>query len=106
MLVRIANHIKEIRLANSKSGNKYKVLRQALDSGINVQFDVLYCSPLLLDEEIIEDIGAAEGRYIRELKPVLNYQIPKADDWRKYNINKQARFIKLGDIVNEDSKDK
>ena len=99
MLVRIANHIKELRTLNSRSSNKYKVLAQAQIQGYKIEFDVMYYSPFLLDEEIIEDIGAEEGRLIREYRPILNYQIPREDNWHKYTINKAARSARLEDIV-------
>ena len=35
-------------------------------------------TPKLIEEEL----GEKEGEFIRELKPVLNTQIPKADNWR------------------------
>lgn len=97
MLVRIANHIKEIEI--NKKSNKYIVLRQARAAGITIKFDVLYYSTCLLEEEIIEDIGQAEGKLIREYRPVLNYQIPKADNWRKYTVNKEASKVRLEDII-------
>lgn len=64
MLVRIANHIKHIEEEDNKS-NKYKVLRQARNNGYNVNFDVMYYSTCLLEEEIEQDIGEKEGELIR-----------------------------------------
>ena len=39
-------------------------------------------TPKLIEEEL----GEKEGEFIRELKPVLNTQIPKAEDWRKWDV--------------------
>ena len=98
MLHRIATHMLEIEYDRPQA-NKYKVLHSALESGYRIKFDVLYYSTCLLEEEIIEDIGAEEGKQIREHRPPLNYQIPKADNWRRYTVNKAASKIKLEDIA-------
>lgn len=98
MLHRIASHILEIE-SQRPQGNKYKVLHKALINGLRVQFDVLYYSPCLLEEDIERDIGEVEGRLIREHRPVLNYQIPKAENYRSFTVNKVAQYIRLEDIV-------
>lgn len=36
--------------------------------------------------DITEEIGTKEGEYIREYKPILNTQIPNADDWHKFDV--------------------
>ena len=36
--------------------------------------------------DIQEEIGQKEGEYIRTYKPVLNTQIPREDDWRKFDV--------------------
>ena len=36
--------------------------------------------------DIEEEIGQKEGEYIRKYRPLLNTQIPKAEDWRKYDV--------------------
>lgn len=97
MLVRIANHINEME-SNQKS-NKYKVLRQARQQGHQINFDVVYYSPCLLEEDILEDIGNKEGEYIRQLRPCLNYQIPKAANYRQFTVNRQAKYIQLHEII-------
>lgn len=51
------------------------------------------------------DIGVQEGKWIRELRPPLNYQIPKEENCRSYTRNESARTITLDEIlkgVNED----
>ena len=52
-------------------------------------------TPKLIEEEL----GEKEGEFIRELKPVLNTQIPKADNWRSYEINENASTITLSEIL-------
>ena len=52
-------------------------------------------NPKLIEEEL----GEKEGEFIRELKPALNTQIPKADNWRSYEINKSASTITLAEIL-------
>ena len=39
-------------------------------------------------QDIIEEIGQKEGELIRQYRPVLNMQIPKAKDWHKWEVNK------------------
>lgn len=95
MLIRIANHLREIE-TNSKS-NKYRVLRQAQTAGHKISFDVMYYS-LLLEDQIEQDIGNKEGELIRQYLPPLNYQIPKKEDFRKYEVNKSAKYITLSQI--------
>lgn len=95
MLVRIANHIKEMEL--NQVSNKYRVLRQAQTAGRKINFDVLYYS--LLEEDIEKDIGDKEGELIRQYLPPLNYQIPKTEDFRKYSVNKKAKYISLQEIL-------
>ena len=97
MLIRLANHIKEIE-CNTKS-NKYKVLRQLRKNGYDIEFDVLYYSPFLLEEEIFQDIGEEEGKWIRDLRPCLNYQIPKEGDFKHYEVNKLAKYVRMEDIL-------
>ena len=35
---------------------------------------------------VTEEIGQKEGEYIRQYRPVLNTQIPREDDWRKFDV--------------------
>lgn len=37
--------------------------------------------------DMVEDIGQKEGEFIREHRPVLNTQIPKEDNWRKWEVH-------------------
>ena len=32
------------------------------------------------------EIGQKEGEYIRKYSPALNTQIPREDDWRKFDV--------------------
>lgn len=95
MLVRIATHIDEIERKEPRC-NKYRVLREAKQRGHKINFDVLYAG---------SDIGVQEGKWIRELHPALNYQIPKEENCRSYTRNERAQTITLDEIlkgVNED----
>jgi hypothetical protein len=51
-----------------------------------IQFDVLYYAQGTNNEDIIEEIGQKEGQLIRQYRPLLNTQIPKAEDWRKWDV--------------------
>ena len=35
----------------------------------------------------LAEIGEKEGEYIRRYKPILNTQIPKEQDWSKWDLN-------------------
>ena len=37
-----------------------------------------------------------EGEYIRKYRPVLNTQIPKADNWRSYDVGVYVSCEKAG----------
>ena len=101
LLERIAEHIAEIQNINQHSSNKYKVLAQAQRMGHKVSFDVLYYSPFTSGNEMIDDIGFNEGKYIREYLPFLNTQIPKQDNYHNYDYNKRAKYITLDSIFYE-----
>lgn len=100
LIVRIASHMKNIQENTEESkSHKYKILKQAYERDIPIEFSVLYYTIEHEPETIEEDIGDAEGHFIRYFKPFFNYQIPKAEDWRKYTINKNAQIVKLEDIL-------
>lgn len=98
MLRRLAQHWVGIRTGNSR---KYRILAEAKLHNHKISFDVLYYAvehkPSLIDEEL----GQKEGEFIRSLKPVLNVQIPKATNWRYYDINKTANTITLSEILQQ-----
>ena len=51
-----------------------------------VVFDVLYYAQKPNNEDVIDEIGQKEGELIRQYRPLLNTQIPKAEDWRKWKV--------------------
>ena len=84
MLERIAAHYVGI---NSGSERKYRIIEEAAQKlGCRIQFDVLYYAQEEQKEAIIEEIGQKEGELIRQYRPLLNTQIPKADNWRKWDV--------------------
>ena len=97
MLWRLAQHCSAMKLSKS---HKYQVLREAKQKGHTVTFNVVYYAKSKRMCDIMEEIGAAEGEYIRKLRPPLNTQIPHADDWRKYVRNPSAATITLEEIIN------
>ena len=101
LLERVAEHIAEIQNINQHSSNKYKVIAQAQRMGHKVSFDVLYYSPFTSGNDMIDDIGFNEGKYIREYLPFLNTQIPNENDYKKYTYNKRAKNITLDSILYE-----
>lgn len=36
----------------------------------------------------MNEIGEKEGSFIRTYRPLLNTQIPKEEDWRKWEVSK------------------
>ena len=98
MLERIASHYVGIRQGSEL---KYRIMAEAQRKGRAVVFDVLYYAKSKKNRDILNEIGEKEGEFIRELKPVLNTQIPKAENWRSYEINKTASTITLSEILQE-----
>lgn len=84
MLVRVAQHYVGIRTGSEK---KYRLLAEAQRKGHSIDFDVLYDAKSRRYGEIEEEIGSKEGEYIRQYRPVLNTQIPKAENWRKWDVH-------------------
>ena len=78
MLERIAEHYVEIK---KESEDKYRVLAEVQRQGLSIDFDVLYYAK---SADIENEIGQKEGEFIREYLPVLNTQIPKAENWRRW----------------------
>ena len=101
LLERVAEHIAEIQNIDQHSSNKYKVIAQAQRMGHKVSFDILYYSPFTSGNDMIDDIGFNEGKYIREYLPFLNTQIPNENDYKKYTYNKRAKYITLDSILYE-----
>ena len=73
---------------------KYRILAEVNRKGHNIGFDVLYYAKARRHSAITEEIGAKEGEYIRKYIPVLNAQIPKAENWKQYDVREvDARMI-------------
>lgn len=74
-------------------------MNEARRKGHDITFDVLYYATQTRYADIIDEIGSKEGEYIRQYQSVLNTQIPKAEDWNKYDVRDvDARQI-LKDIL-------
>ena len=83
MLYRVAEHYVGIQMGSEV---KYRILAEAVRKNHSITFDVLYDASSFGREQIQEEIGNMEGEYIRKYRPVLNTQIPKADNWRSYDV--------------------
>lgn len=81
MLRRIAEHYVGIKTGSEK---KYRILAEARRRGHPITFDVLYYAKSKGIPNQLAEIGEKEGEYIRNYMPILNTQIPKAEDWNKY----------------------
>ena len=96
MMWRLAQHISSMKLSKA---HKYQVLREAKQKGHTVTFSVVYYAKSKRKSDIDEEIGAAEGEYIRRLRPPLNTQIPHANNWREYDYNPAALTVTLEEIL-------
>lgn len=94
MLKRVAQHYVAIQKVADKT-SKYYVLSEAKRRGHSINFDVLYNAAAKGYSAIGEEIGRKEGELIRQYMPELNAQIPKEDNWRKY----EARHIDIDSII-------
>lgn len=65
---------------------KYRILAEVQRKGHSIGFDVLYYAKEKQYHDIVEEIGEEEGAFIRQYRPILNTQVPKAEDWRKYDV--------------------
>lgn len=84
MLERIAAHYVGVKTGSER---KYRLLAEAQRKGYPVEFGVLYYAKEKRCRDIIEEIGQKEGELIRQYRPILNTQIPKAEDWHKWEVN-------------------
>lgn len=66
-----------------------------------MDFDVLYDAKSKSHNEIIQEIGEKEGEYIRKYRPPLNTQIPKAEDWRKWDTVEIVPKVALSLLLEE-----
>ena len=84
MLERVAAHYVGI---NTGSERKYRIIWDAAHQlDCTIEFDVLYYAQQTSKEDIVEEIGQKEGELIRANRPVLNTQIPKASNWRSWEV--------------------
>ena len=91
MLRRIAEHYVGIKTG---SGKKYRIIAEAQRKGHPITFDVLYYAKSKGIINQLAEIGEKEGEFIRRHRPILNTQIPKAEDWKKFDVNEvDARAI-------------
>lgn len=97
MLNRAAQHTKDYQ-ANTHlhSSNKYQILSQAWERDVPIEFDPLYYA---LSPEPEEEIGEVEGILIRHYMPILNYQIPKQENWHQFTTNPIASTITFGEVM-------
>lgn len=98
MLRRLAQHWVGIKTGSER---KYRILAEAKQHHHNVSFDVLHYAAEAASTLLEQELGEKEGEFIRKEKPVLNTQIPKADNWRNYDINKTASTITLSEILQQ-----
>ena len=97
MLLRVAQHYVAIKQKSKE--HKYTVLAEAQARGLPINFGVLYYAQRKTLPAIKKEIGAKEGEYIRAHRPPLNYQIPKASDWAKFDVNPKALTITLSQLL-------
>ena len=96
MLKRVAAHYVGIKIGSEK---KYRLLSEIQRKGNTIDFDVLYYAKAKRTAAIREEIGRKEGEYIRQYRPVLNTQIPKAEDWHKWETNMVDARAVLKDLL-------
>ena len=82
MLRRIAAHYANIQMGTEK---KYRILDEARRKGHNIGFDVLYYVKSKRYADKLAEIGNKEGKYIRKYNPILNTQIPKEENWERWD---------------------
>ena len=82
MLKRVAQHY---ALIQQQAEKKYRILAEAQRKGHAINFDVLYYANNRRYKDILAEIGEKEGEYIRKYNPVLNTQIPKEENWERWD---------------------
>lgn len=83
MLERVAHHYVGIKRGSER---KYRILAEAQRKGQKVGFDVLYYAKSEKMKDIENEIGEKEGEFIRKHRPILNTQIPKEEDWHRWEV--------------------
>ena len=102
MLERVAQHYVGIQYRNAE---KYRIIAQLQQEGYPVNFDVLYDASSTARHDIDEEIGYMEGVYLRQYRPPLNTQIPKEEDWRKYEVKRIATEDELRRLLCDKNND-
>lgn len=74
-------------------------MAEAQKAGHCIKFDVLYYANGIDHNTIMEEIGQKEGELIRKHRPPLNHQIPKEENWRRYEQNNISKTITLAEIL-------
>lgn len=103
MLRRIAQHYVGIQTEAEK---KYRIMAEARRKGCDISFDVLYCAQSRGRINQFAEIGEKEGDYIRQYNPIMNTQIPKEEDWSKWDINEVDARAVLHTILNSEGEKK
>ena len=83
MLERVAHHYVGIKRGSER---KYRILAEAQRKGQIIGFDVLYYAKREKMKDIENEIGEKEGEFIRNHRPILNTQIPKEEDWHRWEV--------------------
>ena len=78
---------------------KYRIISEAERKGHTISFDVLYYAKSRRYADKLAEIGEKEGKYIRQYKPILNTQIPKAENWKSWDINEVDATKALEEIL-------
>lgn len=99
MLRRIAQHYVGIQTGAEK---KYRIMAEARRKGHNIGFDVLYYARRKGTANQLMEIGQQEGELIRQYNPILNTQIPKEEDWSKWDISEVDAREVLQKILNNE----
>lgn len=96
MLRRVAQHYVGVK---KKTEQKYQLLAQMQQEGYPIDFDVLYYASSTRHADTVNEIGYMEGVFLRKYRPVLNTQIPKEEDWHKYEVKKIATAEELRKLL-------
>lgn len=81
------------------SERKYRIIAEAQRKGHAVTFDVLYYAQSRRYSDIADEIGRMESSYIRRHNPILNTQVPRADNWHKFETKQLDVKSILNDIL-------
>ena len=98
MLERVAQHYVGIQYGNKE---KYRIMAALQKEGHPVKFDVVFDASSTTRLDIDEEIGYMEGVFLRKYRPVLNTQIPKEEDWRKFEVKKIATEDELRRLLRD-----